>query len=129
MDELHTFLDQEVDDYRNLIAEFQIFIANPKVLEECKSSELLGRCDSVMQRTHITEFEAAVADAYARYGSDAKKKNKAIEGAHNRCVQKGGDPSLCVAAFWTATKKALVDREESDKKKQKKGDKSEFGGD
>ena len=70
-----------------------------------------------MQRTHITELEAAVADSFQKYASDKKKCDKAIEGAHNRCIQKGADPSTAVSAFLGACKKALVAREESQTKK------------
>ena len=72
-----------------------------------------------MQRTHITELEAAVADSFQKYASDKKKSDKAIEGAHNRCIQKEAGPSTAVSAFFGACKKALVAREESQTKKAK----------
>ena len=116
------FLVQEVDEYQNFITQFQIFIAEPKSLEEVRAKELLGKCQASMQRTHLTELEAAVADAFQKYAADAKKRDKAIENAHNRCVTKGGDPSTAVAAFWDACKKALVSRESSKKKQTGKSD-------
>ena len=110
---------QEVDEYRNLIGRYQICIADMKNIDECKAAELLGKVDACMQRAYITEIEAAVADSFVKYAADTKKRHKAIEGAHNRCVLKGGDLSCSIAAFWHVTKSAIVAREESSKKKQK----------
>ena len=70
-----------------------------------------------MQRTYITELEAAVADSFQKYASDKKRCDKAIEGAHNRCIQKGADPSTAVSAFYGVCKKALAAREKSQTKK------------
>ena len=119
----HCFNDlfQEVDEYRNFISQFAIFIADPKMLQEAHAKECLASCDTSMLRTHVTEMEAAIADAYTKYAGDAKKRDKAIENAHNRCVKKGGDPSTATTAFWNACKQALVNREEHSKKRQKTG--------
>ena len=72
-----------------------------------------------MQRTYIIELEAAVANPFQKYASDKKKCNKAIEGAHNRCIQKGADPSTAASSIFGACKKALAAREESQTRKQK----------
>ena len=101
-----------------MIGQFKIFIADMKNLDDCKAAELLGKCDASMQRAVLTEFEAAVADSFVKYAADTKKRHKAIDGAHNGCVQKGGDPSCSIAALWHVAKSALVAREESANKKQ-----------
>ena len=72
-----------------------------------------------MQRTYITELDAAVADSFQKYASDKKKCDKAIEGAHNRCIPTRADPSTAVSASGGACKKALVAQEESQTKKAK----------
>ena len=60
-----------------------------------------------MQRTYITELEAAVADSFQKYASDKKKCDKAMEGARNRCIQKGADPSTAVTAFFGGLQEGL----------------------
>ena len=82
-----------------MIGQFKIFIADMKNLDECKAAELLGKCDASMHRAVLTEFEVAVADRFVKYAADTKKRHKAIDGAHNRCVQKGGDPSCSISVL------------------------------
>ena len=89
--------------------------------QRAEKYELLGKCDASMQRAVLTESEVAVADSFVKYAADTKKRHKAIDGAHNRCVQKGRDPSGSIADLWHVTKRALVAREESANKKQTKG--------
>ena len=101
------------------MSQFQIFIADVKDLDDCKAAAPLGKCEASMQRAYIIELEAAVADSFQKYASDKKKCDKAIEGAHKKCIQKGTHPSTAVFAFFGACKKALVDREESQTKKAK----------